>query len=56
MIFVRQNDILRIFPESDEDQKQLEDSIGWKEKGTLMEIVCKLKGYGTEELRDDDTK
>ena len=49
MKFVRQGkDVYRIFPESDEEQKQLEESLGWKEKGTLMEIICQLKGYGTK--------
>lgn len=49
MKFVRQgNDIYRIFPESDEEQSQLEESLGWTDKGTLMEIICQLKGYGVK--------
>ena len=50
MIFIRQkDDIFRILPETDEEQKQLETALGWKNPNTLMEIICKLKGYGIEE-------
>jgi len=42
-------DSIVIEPESEDEQSYLEKSLGWKEKGTLEEILAELKGYKVKE-------
>ena len=32
----------------EENQKIFEDALSWRDKGTLIEVICELKGYALE--------
>ena len=44
-----EGDLLRIIPENEKEQRDLEEAIGWKNPNTLNEIICKLIGYRVED-------